>query len=262
MQRWVSHLKIQDFSTSVSETCENVYLFVFISQVRQTNILNFVHYNSEIAVAHLGFNWITIVSHSQQTFRICIKLILEAADLELVCLKINFFESISRNKAASMFIFTIISLRRKTEVFLVRRCSSKKRLQHRCFPVTFAKFLRTPFLKNISKQRLLDCNEMYFWNTGPIIEQQVRHFQVSSSSVGSSRKSERRTFFFDVLNIQCEFHQIKKNTSFGESSSQLKINNFVFLNSRTKYATFKYSHKEYFFYQKQPFPDVFQNRCS
>ena len=81
MKRWVCHLKIQDFSTSASETCENVYLFVFISQVRQTNILNFLHYNSEIAIAHLGFNWITIVSHSQQTFPICIKLILEAADL-------------------------------------------------------------------------------------------------------------------------------------------------------------------------------------
>ena len=28
----------------------------------------------------------------------------------------------------------------------------KKRLQHECFPVKFAKFLRTPILKNICKQ--------------------------------------------------------------------------------------------------------------
>ena len=27
---------------------------------------------------------------------------------------------------------------------------SKKRLWHKCFPVNFAKFLRTPFLKNTS----------------------------------------------------------------------------------------------------------------
>ena len=32
---------------------------------------------------------------------------------------------------------------------------SKKRLQHRCFPVTFAKFLRTSFLQNTSGPLLL-----------------------------------------------------------------------------------------------------------
>ena len=31
----------------------------------------------------------------------------------------------------------------------------KRRLQHRCFPVKFKKFLRTPFLKNTSGQLLL-----------------------------------------------------------------------------------------------------------
>ena len=31
----------------------------------------------------------------------------------------------------------------------------KKRLWHRCFPVDFAKFLRTPFLQNTSGQLLL-----------------------------------------------------------------------------------------------------------
>ena len=31
----------------------------------------------------------------------------------------------------------------------------KKRLQHRCFPVKFSKFLRTPILKNICEQLLL-----------------------------------------------------------------------------------------------------------
>ena len=32
----------------------------------------------------------------------------------------------------------------------------KKRLQHRCFPVSIAKFLRTPILKNICKQLTLE----------------------------------------------------------------------------------------------------------
>ena len=32
----------------------------------------------------------------------------------------------------------------------------KKRLQHRCFPVNFAKFLRTPILRNICERLLLD----------------------------------------------------------------------------------------------------------
>ena len=37
------------------------------------------------------------------------------------------------------------------------RCNFiKKRLYHRCFPVNFAKFLRTPFLQNMFGKRLLD----------------------------------------------------------------------------------------------------------
>ena len=34
--------------------------------------------------------------------------------------------------------------------------SIKKRLQHRCFPVKFAKFLRTPILKRICERLLLN----------------------------------------------------------------------------------------------------------
>ena len=38
-----------------------------------------------------------------------------------------------------------------------QRCSikNKKRLWHRCFPMNFAKFLRAPFLQNISRRLLL-----------------------------------------------------------------------------------------------------------
>ena len=34
----------------------------------------------------------------------------------------------------------------------------KKRLQHRCFPVKFAKFLKTPILKNICELLLLQLS--------------------------------------------------------------------------------------------------------
>ena len=37
----------------------------------------------------------------------------------------------------------------------------KKRLRHRCFPVSFVKFPRTPFLQNTSGRLLLLCNESY-----------------------------------------------------------------------------------------------------
>ena len=38
----------------------------------------------------------------------------------------------------------------------------KKRLQHRCFPVNFVKYLRTPFLQNTSERLLLKFVEYLF----------------------------------------------------------------------------------------------------
>ena len=40
----------------------------------------------------------------------------------------------------------------------------KKRLWHRCFPVNFVKFLRTPILKNTSGRLLLNDEPMKFHN--------------------------------------------------------------------------------------------------
>ena len=37
----------------------------------------------------------------------------------------------------------------------------KKRLQHRCFPVKFVKFLRTPFSHNTSRGCLLDLRVLF-----------------------------------------------------------------------------------------------------
>ena len=47
------------------------------------------------------------------------------------------------------------------KVAVLQACNFvKKRLQHRCFPVDIAKFLRTPILKSIS-ERLLFINIYY-----------------------------------------------------------------------------------------------------
>ena len=42
----------------------------------------------------------------------------------------------------------------------------KKRISRRCFPVNFAKFLRTPFLQNTSRRQLLQCHWFSHGSTG------------------------------------------------------------------------------------------------
>ena len=57
------------------------------------------------------------------------------------------FQKISQISQESLF----------NKVAVLRTCNFiKKRLQHRCFPVKFAKFLRTTNLKNICKRLLLN----------------------------------------------------------------------------------------------------------
>ena len=49
-----------------------------------------------------------------------------------------------------------------TNVTGLQRCNFiKKRLQHRCFPVKFAKFLRTSFWQNASRCCLWTCKRPY-----------------------------------------------------------------------------------------------------
>ena len=45
----------------------------------------------------------------------------------------------------------------------------KKRLQHRCFPVNIAKFLRTPSLKNICKRLRLKHWFIFSWETSSLV---------------------------------------------------------------------------------------------
>ena len=66
------------------------------------------------------------------------------------------------------FIFTTILV----EVSKARNFI-KIRLQHRCFPVNFAKFLRTPILKNICERLLLENDfnrfgtNLFHWGMNP-----------------------------------------------------------------------------------------------
>ena len=53
---------------------------------------------------------------------------------------------------------------------------AKKRLWHRCFPVIFVKFLRTPFLQTTSWRLLLSCE----WVRGVDIKDVINKFELSN----------------------------------------------------------------------------------
>ena len=59
----------------------------------------------------------------------------------------NFEKFTGKHLCQSLFFNKVVGLRPATLL--------KKRLWHRCFPVNFAKFLRTPFLQNTSGWLLL-----------------------------------------------------------------------------------------------------------
>ena len=61
----------------------------------------------------------------------------------------NFTKFTGKHLCQSLFFNKVAGLRPATLL--------KKRLWHRCFPVNFAKFLRTPFLQNTSGRLLLNC---------------------------------------------------------------------------------------------------------
>ena len=59
----------------------------------------------------------------------------------------NFTKFTRKHLCQSLFFKKVVGLRPATLL--------KKRLSHKCFPVNFVKFLRTPFLQNTSWQLLL-----------------------------------------------------------------------------------------------------------
>ena len=65
----------------------------------------------------------------------------------------NFVKIIGKHLSQSLFFNKVAGLGPAT-LF-------KKRLWHRCFPVNFAKFLRTPFLPNTSGRLLLKHRSLF-----------------------------------------------------------------------------------------------------
>ena len=63
--------------------------------------------------------------------------------------------SIEKSVLKNFAIFTGKQLRWSLDLQALRPATLFKRLQHRCFPVNIAKFLRTLILKKICKQQLL-----------------------------------------------------------------------------------------------------------
>ena len=63
----------------------------------------------------------------------------------------NFTKFTGKHLCQSLFFNKVAALRPATLL--------KKRLWHRCFPVNFVKFLRTPFLQNTSGRLLLGLPE-------------------------------------------------------------------------------------------------------
>ena len=59
----------------------------------------------------------------------------------------NFVKSMGKHLCQSLLLHKVAGLRSAT--------FSKKRLWHRCFPVNFTKFLKTPFAQNTSGRLLL-----------------------------------------------------------------------------------------------------------
>ena len=80
-------------------------------------------------------------------------------------------------------------------------CVIKKRLQHRCFPVNVAKFLRAPILNNICQQLLLLIYDVcthpeIFWNQfATILNEKFQPFGETYSEPCKTNKIE----FFGIL---------------------------------------------------------------
>ena len=77
----------------------------------------------------------------------------------------------------------------------------KKRLQHRCFAVKIAIFLRTPFLKNICERLLLNMNKCATWKK--CNKEKLQHAKSATAEKCKTKTSQR-------VKVQHEIVQYKK----------------------------------------------------
>ena len=61
-----------------------------------------------------------------------------------------------RNQSVRSALRNVAKFTRKNLCYFVATCLKKSQV-HRCFPLNFLKFLRTPFLQNTSGRLFLDC---------------------------------------------------------------------------------------------------------
>ena len=73
-----------------------------------------------------------------------------------LCNTLNASLSSYRNQSVRSALRNFAKFTRKNLCYFVATCL-KKRQVHRCFPLNFLKFLRTPFLQNTSGRLFLDC---------------------------------------------------------------------------------------------------------
>ena len=88
---------------------------------------------------------------------------------------------------------TVFKLFFEQEIIYMKACNFiKKRLQRRCFPVKFAKFLRTPILKNICERLLLVLITPFF-NVSKIL---WRALCIILEALSKDMKNRRTQFFY------------------------------------------------------------------
>ena len=112
---------------------------------------------------HVLKSWFAkIVTHCEEDKHKC----LESQGVLTFKLKWRLPEASTRGVLWKKVFLEILQIHRKTSVpesfynkvtALRPAILLKERLRHRCFPVNFAKFLRTPFWRKASGRLLLDC---------------------------------------------------------------------------------------------------------
>ena len=120
------------------------------------NYLCFFHFSLT-----LGFSLsIALFAFEMMTFLAGITMFI--ASVSLLCIffmRTSFLKSIHQRcsiKKAVLNNFAIF-----TGEYLSLQACNENRIQHRCFPVNIAKFLRTPIVKNIFKRLLLIFNDLF-----------------------------------------------------------------------------------------------------
>ena len=113
------------------------------------------------------------------------------------------------------------------QLFCNKRCAIllKKRLWHRCFPVNFAKFLRTPFLQNRTRPH----DYFFTWFCGPNAWKNQRKFSLSYLAPLSLVWDSSFPFacrLYDTNNA-------KKRKTFEKSQKRLSFNHtIIFITSK------------------------------